>query len=240
MDAHDIAHPTRLEEQLGFLRAHPDVGLVGTQIEPLGSARIGRGSRLATEHDRIYEELLHGRHAMCNPTIMCRTALLGEVGGYFELGVLEDWAMFLAIGRKSRLANVDRVLLSYRVHYSHFNGKRMREMRPSIAYACDRARRQDASLEEISYEDFVRRKEEEPLWRRMSFDLEAKAMNRYRKAQAEILGDHAMRGYLNHPSSRAGRSGKRAVRRRGAWFDARRARSAGGGAAVAEGDASGC
>ena len=45
---------------------------------------------------------MHGRHAMCNPTIMCRTALLREVGGYQADGVLEDWGMFLRMGERRR------------------------------------------------------------------------------------------------------------------------------------------
>ena len=108
MDADDLSDPRRLEEQLAFLVEHPEVGLLGTQILPLGSRRTGRPSSLATEHETIFDDLLHGRHAMCNPTIMCRTALLREVGGYSADGALEDWAMFLAMGRKARLANLDR------------------------------------------------------------------------------------------------------------------------------------
>src|SRR5262245_17189068 len=53
MDADDIALPTRLDKQRDFLLAHPEVGLVGSQMAPLGAKRTGNSVRLPLSHDAI-------------------------------------------------------------------------------------------------------------------------------------------------------------------------------------------
>ncbi|MBN2476311.1 MAG: WecB/TagA/CpsF family glycosyltransferase [Pirellulales bacterium] len=195
MDADDVSHPTRLEQQLAFLCRHPETGLLGTQIEPLGTLRTGRPSRLATDHRTILADLMRGRHAMCNPTIMCRTSLLREVGGYHADGVLEDWAMFLSMGQRAELANLDRVLLSYRIHAESTNNRHMAELRTRIAFVCDRARRQQARLTQIGYDEFLALRRVGPFWRRTAQGMEGHAMAQYRIAQVDILGPRRLRGY---------------------------------------------
>ena len=196
MDADDVSDPARLAEQLAFLRAHPEVGLLGAQIVPLGSHRTGRPSTLATDHATIFDDLLQGRHAMCNPTIMCRTALLREVGGYQADGALEDWAMFVEMGRRSQLANLDRPLLSYRIHAGSTNGRHMQELRARIAFVGDRVRRQTAGRPAISYDDFLAARRAASIWRRTAWWLEAYAMTQYRVAMAELLGPRPLLGYV--------------------------------------------
>lgn len=195
MDADDVAYPTRLEEQLAFLNGHPEVGLLGTQVEPLGSLRAGRPSSLATDHATIFNDLMHGRHAMCNPTVMCRTALLREVGAYQPDGALEDWSMFLRMGERAQLANLDRVLLSYRIHTGSTNGRHMAELRARIAFVCDHARRRQAGTPPISYEDFCDARRRGPFWRRLAQAAEGYAMAQYRLAMADILGPRRAYGY---------------------------------------------
>ncbi len=195
MDADDVAHPSRLEEQLAFMQRHPEVGLLGTQIEPLGTARTGRGSALATDHHSIHDALINGRHAMCNPTVMCRAALLKQIGGYQADGALEDWAMFLGMGEVAELANLDRVLLSYRIHTGSTNGRHMAELRCRISHACHRARCRQQQLPTISYEKYMAARRAAPIWRRLADKLDAYAMAQYRIALADMLGSHRLRGY---------------------------------------------
>lgn len=195
MDADDVSHPRRLEEQLAFLCQHPEVGLLGTQIQPLGSVRSGRVSALATDHATIHADLSHGRHAMCNPTMMCRTALLREIGGYQADGALEDWAMFLRMAERTKLANLDRALLSYRIHAGSTNGQHLRDLRTRIAFVCQRAERQAAGLPALAYEDFLAARRQAWPWRRAEQWLEGYAMAQYRLAMAALLGPHPLRGY---------------------------------------------
>lgn len=195
MDADDVSHPTRLEEQLAFLGTHPEVGLLGTQIQPLGTVRAGRPSSLATDHRTIFSDLMRGRHAMCNPTVMCRTALLREVGGYQPNGVLEDWPMFLSMGERAQLANLDRVLLSYRIHAKSTNGRHMAELRTRVAFACEHARRRQVGMPPLAYEDFLAARRTGPLWRRVLAVMEGYAMSQYHAAMSDVLGARRWSGY---------------------------------------------
>ncbi len=196
MDADDVSAETRFAEQVAFLRAHPEIGLVGAQYEPLGTRRVGRRSHLPVLHDQIFSALLKGRHAICNPTVMCRTSLLRQIGGYRADGVLEDWAMFLGMGQITRLANLDRALLRYRIHAASTNTRHMAELRSRIAYACDRASRVGAGDPAIEYSDFLENRKSAPLLTRVVEGFDVRAMVSYRQAQAEILGGEAFRGYL--------------------------------------------
>ena len=196
MDADDICHPQRLATQLEFLNAHGNVGLVGSQIRPLGTCREGRPSRLPTDHAEIYRALLNGRHALCNPTIMCRTEVLKKVGAYRPDGVLEDWSMFLNVGEIAALANIDQVLLSYRIHPGSTNSKHMAELRSRIAYASDRVRRRQSGEKPLQYDEFLDRRRTAPLWRRLIEAGNVRGMVQYRVAQFEILGSAVVKGYL--------------------------------------------
>jgi hypothetical protein len=196
MDADDVAEPTRLEEQWMFLREHPRVGLLGTQFRPLGAVRAGRPSSLPTEHGAILADLLCGRHALCNPTLMGRAALLREVGGYRPDGVLEDWTMFLCMGRRAELANLDRPLLRYRMHAGSTNARHTGELRARLAYVCQQAQRELTGLPPLDYEQFQAARRSAPAWRRAIWAAEAYAMAQYQRAVAECLGEHRLRGSL--------------------------------------------
>jgi glycosyltransferase involved in cell wall biosynthesis len=117
MDADDISLPTRLERQVAFLQANPAVGVVGSAIQfvddrgargRIKSYPIGGG--LAAWSMLFFNSLVH-------PSVMLRRAALEAAGGYPAgcAGGTEDYALFLELSWKSRIANVADVLLLYRV-----------------------------------------------------------------------------------------------------------------------------
>ncbi|MGD9644903.1 MAG: glycosyltransferase family 2 protein [Pirellulales bacterium] len=195
MDADDIAHPTRLAEQVAFLRSHPEVGLLGTQIERLGARRIGTASVVATSHRSIVRDLLDGKPAMYHPTIMFRTDLAREIGGYWSKVLGEEWDFFLRMADRAELANLDRVLLSYRIHTGSLTGANMQKMRQSVAYAIDCTVRRRAGQPTVDYDTWCSSRPRPPLWRRLADQTEMYARCQYRIALGELLGDHPWRGY---------------------------------------------
>lgn len=188
MDADDVSLPERLEAQRSFLREHPEVGLVGTQITPLGEKRVGRSLALPTEHEEIYAALLAGRHAMAHSSIMFRADLLREIGGYWSLPLVDDWDMMLRMGERARLANLDRVLHRYRVHPASLNGASMRRLRFSYDYSCELARRRRAGLPTISPDEYSAMKNSRPAWQRGAELLDLYARGQYRRAMGELYG----------------------------------------------------
>ena len=150
LDADDVALPTRLAEQVAYMESHPDVGLVGSQVAPMGDSGSGRSLRLPLDHDAICEALLDGRHAMVHSSVMGRTALIKEIGGYWLYPIGEEYDLMLRLGEVSRLANIDRVLVHWRVHEQSLTGSKMRMTRFYIDYACELARRRQAGDPPIS------------------------------------------------------------------------------------------
>jgi len=196
MDSDDISLPMRLETQLAFMKANSQVGLVGTQVAPLGSVRAGRSLRLPTTHVGIDAALLAGRHGLAHSSIMLRRNLLQRIGGYWSQPLVDDWDMMLRMGEVGRFANLDQLLHLYRVHAGSLNGSGMRRMRLSIDFACELAKRRRAGQPAISLADFQHAREARPMWRRGWDQLHAYALGQYRLAVAEQCGGRPVWGGL--------------------------------------------
>lgn len=194
LDADDIALPSRLADQVAFLDAHPEVALVGTQVVPMGACGAGSSLHLPTDHDAIMSDLLAGRHAVAHSSAMIRTDLLRELGGYWSLSFGEEYDIMLRIGEVAKLANLDSVLLHYRVHQASMNGSGMRRMRTSVLYACESARRRQVGMPPISFDDFQARRNARPPWQRLAETVNIHARNQYRAALAELYGGRRIRG----------------------------------------------
>ncbi len=196
LDADDVAKPTRLAEQLAFLDAHPDVGLVGTQVAPLGHRSSGSSLRLPLDHEEIFAALLAGRHAIVHASIMVRTALLQQIGGYWSLPTGEEYDMMLRAGEVTRLANMNRVLTLWRVHDQSLTGSRMKVVRFYVDYACELGRRRQAGLASVTLAEFRAERDSWPWWRRMGEAINLYARCHYRLALAEIHGGRRWRGAI--------------------------------------------
>tara|TARA_R110002049_G_scaffold27321_2_gene93954 strand:- start:7473 stop:8471 length:999 start_codon:yes stop_codon:yes gene_type:complete len=195
LDSDDIALPTRLEKQYQFMRKHPEVGLLGTQFNRLGPQRSGFPSKLPCGHDEITEALMEGKHAMCHPTIMCQTQIMRDVGGYWEHPIAQDWDIYLKMSEKSKLANLDEVLLYYRIHNASLNGQKLAKIRHHQRYAAECARRRHEDLPWIELSEYAATEKQRPWTWQVRERLNEHAMRRYRAALNNILGDHPNLGY---------------------------------------------
>jgi len=195
MDADDISLPTRLERQAAYLRQHCDVGLIGTQVAPLGDVRVGKSLRLPLTHAEVFGALMKGNHGLAHSSIMFRTKLLKRLGGYWDHRLIDDWDMMLRMGESAKLANLDEVLHYYRIHQESLNGVNMRRMRSHIAFACERANRRQRGRDDLTYDQFDRQCRERPLWKRTADQVFSYSLNQYRIATAEILCGHPLVGY---------------------------------------------
>ena len=196
LDSDDVCLPNRLELQLEYMKSHPDVGMLGTQIDRLGASRAGFRSTLPCEHDAIVEALLRGEHAMCHPTIMCRTEVMKKVGGYWEHPIAQDWDIYLKISEHARIANLPQSLVKYRIHTGSLNGQRLADIRRNQRFAAECARRRRQSLPEIEFAEHLQAEADRPLSWRIGERINVFAMRQYRLALANILGDHEWLGYM--------------------------------------------
>jgi len=120
MDADDLMHPTRLERQLEFLDAHPDVGIVASLVRFGGDAAKSRGLAELVEWTntlRTHDAMRLNRFVeapVVHPSVTFRRALLDAHGGYEETGEPEDWALWLRwLHAGVRFGKVPEILLTW-------------------------------------------------------------------------------------------------------------------------------
>lgn len=118
MDADDISHPGRFEAQVRYLETHPNVAALGTRglfIDPDGGPLAPFLDVLT--HDEIVAALLAPALGIIHPAAMIRRDAMLEAGGYRpDCTHAEDLDLWLRLSETYQLHNLDRVLISYRVH----------------------------------------------------------------------------------------------------------------------------
>jgi len=195
MDADDIAHPQRLELQLAFLEEHPEVGLLGAQTACMGDKSVGSSIHLPCSHAEIWNALNNGFHAMAHPTLMMRTELIHQIGGYWSHRLADDDVdVMLRMGEITKLANHERTLLQYRVRQDSISGADVEGMRFSVKFAIELARRRGVNLPPITPEEFRKSENSRPWTAKALESAEYYARTQYRLAVEEMYGKNAIRG----------------------------------------------
>jgi len=119
LDADDIAEPDRLHKQLDYLRAHPDIGVLGSALTIIDSAGTQLGTRAyPLDHDAIIAAMCR-YNAIAQPSVMARRSVLEAAGGYQyrTYPVNEDYELWSRLAASGvRFANSPERLLRYRVH----------------------------------------------------------------------------------------------------------------------------
>ena len=112
LDVGDRCTPSRLATQQAFLDAHPEVHLVGSDVEwRHDDGRLAFALRLPCSHDEI-SRALHHTVCLIHPTVMFRTSVLRAVGKYsHDYPAAEDFDFFWRIAQRFQVANVPEVLL---------------------------------------------------------------------------------------------------------------------------------
>jgi hypothetical protein len=118
IDADDVCLPQRFARQAAFLAAHPDHGVVGSWSEDIDE----QGRRIKpisgdqpVTHDEFLAAIDSGGPLLCHPSVMFRTALVREVGGYHAaFRHCEDLDLWLRLATRTNIANIPERLLRYR------------------------------------------------------------------------------------------------------------------------------
>lgn len=141
MDADDLAHPRRLELQVGFLEARSDLAGCGAGVAYVPRDRMGSGYRRYERwlnRVRTPDELDRELFVECpvaGPTLMVRAPAYRDAGGYRDAGWPDDYDLVLRLRAAGhRLANRPEVLLRWRLHPNNTS-------RSSEAYSPDAFRR---------------------------------------------------------------------------------------------------
>ncbi|OYT69781.1 MAG: hypothetical protein CFK52_12965 [Chloracidobacterium sp. CP2_5A] len=114
MDSDDISLPERLERQVAFLEANPEVALCGGWVETFGAREELR--RFPREPEEVNARLLT-ECPFSTPTIlMRRQATAGRRFDFERFGLAFDYAYWVEVAAAAAVANLPQTLLKYRIH----------------------------------------------------------------------------------------------------------------------------
>jgi glycosyltransferase involved in cell wall biosynthesis len=121
MDADDICHPERLQRQVAFLDAHPEVTLVSCQVEGFPRDTLREGFRIYIDwqnslvsNEDICREIFV-ESPIAHPSVTLRKAVIEDLGGYQERGWAEDYDLWLRLYLQgARFAKIPQILLYWR------------------------------------------------------------------------------------------------------------------------------
>jgi GT2 family glycosyltransferase len=139
MDSDDLCYKSRLSKQVQFLDRNPRVDLVGAQIRLICDHGVPKsGGR------RYPKNVMRGplpkpfTCEVAHPTVMFRRRAFEDAGGYrnfYTKSEAEDLDLWNRILRNGRMANLNEILLDYRVHASQISSSRATEQRLSTEVA---------------------------------------------------------------------------------------------------------
>ena len=116
LDADDIALPERLQRQVAFLDAHPEVGVVGSAAREIGDDGLEvRVIRPPEDHVALRRALIR-RNPMVHSTVTMRRGAVEAVGGYdARFAVAQDYDLWMRLLAVTRLANLPQTLVVRRL-----------------------------------------------------------------------------------------------------------------------------
>ncbi len=117
MDADDIAHPERFQQQVNYLDLHPQTAVVGSWILGFGDVRRPYVHRYPISHDEIKSCLLF-ESPFAHPSVMIRRAAMDNLDQPYspDFPYVEDWELWTRLIRAGGGANIPTPLLRYRIH----------------------------------------------------------------------------------------------------------------------------
>ncbi len=112
LDSDDTAMPRRLEKQVAFLEAHPEVGVCSSWFTHMDTGEIIR----IPEDDLSLRQELCMSCAMCNGSLMYRASVMREHKIQYdpEFPKSDDWALLRRLMRITKLGAVQEPLFAFR------------------------------------------------------------------------------------------------------------------------------
>lgn len=114
MDADDIMLPERLKEQYNFMENNPEINLCGSLFRSFGES--DSEYKLLCDSIELYKHMIL-YNPIAHPTVMMRTSVIrkNQLKYKQEYKYAEDYKLWLDFLKYGRIANINKVLLLYRI-----------------------------------------------------------------------------------------------------------------------------
>jgi glycosyltransferase involved in cell wall biosynthesis len=187
MHADDVMMPNRIESQIGFVTAHPELAVASSWVKHIDAD----GKVIARDNSRlITHEAVHERYAandligISHPGAILRKNVVQAVGGYREqFRVNEDidlWNRILEHGGKILVQ--PEFLLKYRIHGGSASIQKSRLVFRQIHWVKECMLRRRRGEPELSWEEFVAFRRTLPWYVRLNKDRKDMAKILYKAA----------------------------------------------------------
>jgi glycosyltransferase involved in cell wall biosynthesis len=127
-DSDDVCEPGRVERELAFLQAHPDIDVVGSALTVIDERGAVIGTRrYPTDHAAILAAM-HRFNPIANSSVMFRREVYEKFGGWRDAPLPAqdyEWYSRLAAGG-ARFANLAEPLVRYRLHGQSIKSSKLR------------------------------------------------------------------------------------------------------------------
>lgn len=130
MDADDISHPTRFEEQLKFFSDNADVDVLGTGHKEVDEAGVALFEKvMPCEHELLAKNIIR-RCPFNHPTVMFRSTIFSRTSKRYDpsLQNTQDYYFWVDLMSEGfRFANISTPLLDFRISedfYKRRGGKK--------------------------------------------------------------------------------------------------------------------
>jgi glycosyltransferase involved in cell wall biosynthesis len=130
LDADDLCEPDRLERQVQFLDAHPNVAAVGSSATYIDeNSNAAYICRVPASNDEIHQRIFQS-NCFVHSSVTFRRQVLIDIGGYNpDLQQAEDYELFLRLIAHHRLANIEEPLVQYRIHPDQVSQRELSKQR---------------------------------------------------------------------------------------------------------------
>jgi glycosyltransferase involved in cell wall biosynthesis len=110
----------KLEKQISFLENNPDFAVIGTQAKLINDRGDAAGQINVCKDDKNIRKNILRRNQFINSSVLMKKNLINEVDGYDEnLQVGEDYDLFMKLGIKYKLANLESSSIAYRTGHEN-------------------------------------------------------------------------------------------------------------------------
>lgn len=117
MDADDISKKDRLEKQISYLIQHPEIGILGGDVEKIDKDGKALGLMRAPDLEKFpANKIIKYRTVAFHPTWMLKKTLYEEMNYYNPLLVAQDYDfLYRCVLKGKRIRNLNVILLDYRI-----------------------------------------------------------------------------------------------------------------------------